>query len=69
MTAYAAFFEEGLRVTIAADVNLRGHGIENCRILAATDASLEPRENQLQSVPLLHLVGKFVDRKVASDGC
>jgi hypothetical protein len=68
MTAYVLFFEESFRVAIAVDINLR-HSIENCRILAATlDASLEPREKQLRSVPLLHLMDKFVDREVASDG-
>ena len=68
MTAYVVFFEEGLRVAIPVNVNLRD-SIENCRILAATlDASLEPRENQLQPVPLLHLMDKFFDREVASDG-
>ena len=69
MTAYVVFFEEGLRVAIAVNVNLR-HSIENCRILAATlDASLEPRENQLQPVPLPHLMDKFVDWEAASGGC
>ena len=68
MTAYVVFFEEGLRVAIAVNVNLC-HSIENCRILAATlDASLENRENRLQPVPLLHLMDKFFDREVASDG-
>ena len=57
-----------LGVVVAVDVDL-GDSVVNGGILrAGLYASLEPREDELQPVPLLDFVDELVDGEVASDG-
>jgi hypothetical protein len=58
MTAYVVIFEEGLRVAIAAGSWLP----------LWTQASSQGRIS-FSLFLLLHLMDKFVNREVASDGC
>lgn len=66
--AYIVFLEELLRVVVAVNVDL-GKSVENRWVLATSlHPSLKPRQDQLQSVPVLHFTNELIDREVTRDG-
>jgi hypothetical protein len=59
--------EERLWVVVAVDADLRDGVVERWLLVALLNPHFEPRQNDLQPVPLLHLVDQLVDRDRARD--
>lgn len=58
--------QEALRVVVAVDVDL-SQGVMGSRLLTAlVDTSLQPWQEQLQSVSLLHLCHQFISGELPS---
>lgn len=58
---HVVLLEETFGVVVAVDVNLGECVVDRGILLTGSDLSLEPREDELETVSLLDFIDKFVD--------
>jgi hypothetical protein len=65
---HVVLLQKLLRIVVAVDVDLSDSVKHRWVLTSGLNTGFQPREDQLQSVPLFDFMNEFIDREIASDG-